>query len=32
LIAKMEGESIFGYVNLVKGERSELAETAAEIL
>lgn len=32
LIDLMEGHDIFGYTNLVKGERSELAETASEVL
>lgn len=32
LIEKMQGESLFGHINLVKGERSELAELASNLL
>ena len=32
LIDKMKGLPIFAHVNLVKGERSELAEIASQIL
>lgn len=32
MIDKMQGQSIFGHVNLVKGERSELSELASNLL
>lgn len=32
MIDKMKGQNIFGHVNLVKGERSELSELASNIL
>jgi len=32
LIDKMKGQSIFSHINLVKGERSELAELASNLL
>lgn len=32
MIDKMRGQNIFGHVNLVKGERSELSELASNIL
>ncbi|HPR22640.1 MAG TPA: PhoH family protein [Candidatus Sabulitectum sp.] len=32
LVNRMKGQSIYGHVNLVRGERSELAELASDIL
>ncbi|MDR3252712.1 MAG: PhoH family protein [Tannerella sp.] len=32
MVDKMKGQSIFAHINLVKGERSELAELAADLL
>ncbi|MCP9611837.1 PhoH family protein [Coprobacter tertius] len=32
MIDKMQGQNIFGHVNLVKGERSELSELASNLL
>src|SRR5690606_26838565 len=32
MIDKMKGQNLFGHVNLVKGERSELSELASNIL
>ncbi|MFA7140844.1 MAG: PhoH family protein, partial [Proteiniphilum sp.] len=32
MIDKMKGQPIFGHVNLVKGERSELSELASNLL
>ena len=32
LIQKMHGQSLYAHVNLVKGERSELAELASNLL
>lgn len=32
MIDKMKGQNIFGHVNLVKGERSELSEIASDLL
>jgi PhoH-like ATPase len=32
MITKMKGQSVFAHVNLVKGERSYLAELASDIL
>jgi PhoH-like ATPase len=32
MVDKMRGQKIFSHINLVKGERSELAELAADLL
>jgi PhoH-like ATPase len=32
LIDRMKGQSLFAHVNLVKGERSHLAELASDLL
>lgn len=32
MIDKMKGQNIFGHINLVKGERSELSEIASDLL
>jgi PhoH-like ATPase len=32
LIEKMQGQSLYAHINLVKGERSELAELASNLL
>ena len=32
MVDKMKGQKLFAHVNLVKGERSELAELAADLL
>jgi PhoH-like ATPase len=32
LIDKMQGQSLYAHINLTKGERSELAEIAANLL
>ena len=32
MIDKMRGQNLFAHINLVKGERSELAELASDLL
>jgi PhoH-like ATPase len=32
MVDKMRGQKLFAHVNLVKGERSDLAELAADLL
>ena len=32
MIDRMQGQEIFGHVNLVKGERSQLSEIASQLL